>query len=897
MMKQKLPKNWIVLASKTHPDRVYYFNVKTNQSSWEKPMEDQPKQVTKKIEPAKKRKKVTHESDAEIRPTTPEYDASEKEIGERKKLTAKRSLRRTQAKVNEEKVNEPKDNKEKDTPQMQILREKILKKKETGSPKSSKDDTKSLATKSDRNSPVHETEIDSTSNTVYTPQMKALLEKMQERGSKSVSNTKKVKENKDSDIKSKEEKPVTKLRQLKSKGRKEIGKKAKEECDSVEATPTRQSLKPMKKNLGKERMEKLKKNLAATITDGKNLGSSCVSIISSAIHKQRRYTNICKNAEVRLTRLKDKLSKDATSSNKEDHHSSSPQNKKCMEPKETLEPVSSVTVVDELVSRSNRDALYEEMDWEPLEDEKISHEVQAVRTQLCTENSTNTSYNIPSNMLKYPLLVEQQEKRQVYIVVDTNVFLSNIEIIDLVQETTLKTYDRSLIVIPWTVIRELDYIKDDHGKTKPALLCYKARKAVNYINKLFSSKNPRVIGQTPEDVVKNKEKFSVDCPDDEILQTCLQIRDLGKSVVLLSYDINLCTKAMIHDIVTIGRNDPLEKIDYLNATNYFNGPSKSVNQDRERLGLGSTSILSTKLFIADEMIEDTKSVMRDFLTVIVSKEMHTLYGDSWEKYVIVKPPWTIVTVLQCAIKHWIAAVSESFIRRAEADLKELLQIFKDTSGKKSLKQVIFILNKCSDLVQMVHVDKYHDLMSRVSKKVNELLQKCYDYELQINDQKVRDEIGVENDVKEQERRAVKAFRYFEAAYVYARDMCGLAAEVVGMPCTFHYNTPDPVPAVDYVKQIQPELAANVNRLLCNLSAVIEQVKTSRIDYRTLNNLHETLVSFLPEAMPSKLKLNDDLAPLDVYCCVKLKEEVLKTGLRQLQELSTHFCRFASYRCT
>lgn len=47
MMKQKLPKDWIVLASKTHPDRVYYFNVKTNQSSWEKPMEDQSKQVLK----------------------------------------------------------------------------------------------------------------------------------------------------------------------------------------------------------------------------------------------------------------------------------------------------------------------------------------------------------------------------------------------------------------------------------------------------------------------------------------------------------------------------------------------------------------------------------------------------------------------------------------------------------------------------------------------------------------------------------------------------------------------------------------------------------------------------------------------------------------------------------
>lgn len=49
--------------------------------------------------------------------------------------------------------------------------------------------------------------------------------------------------------------------------------------------------------------------------------------------------------------------------------------------------------------------------------------------------------------------MEQQEKRQLYIVVDTNVFLSNIEAIELAKETTFKIYDQPVIVIPWTVIR------------------------------------------------------------------------------------------------------------------------------------------------------------------------------------------------------------------------------------------------------------------------------------------------------------------------------------------------------------------------------------------------------------------------------------------------------------
>lgn len=58
----------------------------------------------------------------------------------------------------------------------------------------------------------------------------------------------------------------------------------------------------------------------------------------------------------------------------------------------------------------------------------------------------------------------------------------------------------------------------------------KARKAISFIHKQFSSKHPRVIGQTREQAAKNKENFSLDCPDDEILQCCLQIHQLQKSV-------------------------------------------------------------------------------------------------------------------------------------------------------------------------------------------------------------------------------------------------------------------------------------------------------------------------------------------------------------------------------
>lgn len=45
MKKHTLPKNWVVVSSKSHPDRVYYFNIRTSESSWKEPTMDGTKQV------------------------------------------------------------------------------------------------------------------------------------------------------------------------------------------------------------------------------------------------------------------------------------------------------------------------------------------------------------------------------------------------------------------------------------------------------------------------------------------------------------------------------------------------------------------------------------------------------------------------------------------------------------------------------------------------------------------------------------------------------------------------------------------------------------------------------------------------------------------------------------
>lgn len=74
-----------------------------------------------------------------------------------------------------------------------------------------------------------------------------------------------------------------------------------------------------------------------------------------------------KNAEVTLTRLKEKVLNNKNYNNK-DSFTDAPEER-------ANTSQESVTTISDLVNCSNVDSSCEDMDWEPLEDEKITFEV------------------------------------------------------------------------------------------------------------------------------------------------------------------------------------------------------------------------------------------------------------------------------------------------------------------------------------------------------------------------------------------------------------------------------------------------------------------------------------------------------------------------------------------
>ncbi|XP_012060914.1 PREDICTED: transcriptional protein SWT1 [Atta cephalotes] len=879
MLKHKLPKHWIIVNSKSHPNRVYYFNVKTNQSSWIEPSLDdiRTSSITK------------HQEEEHCNIMTSKYNAKKKEISNQD--ACDKIIETPQMKAVKEKALQRLNTKNKSPLLPQASCTKIVGNKTNISlknfPSKLKDD-KSVTSRAKNNN-----------EGIQVP----LRGKFEQRSSNTFSLNKPLR--KDAMVKKQNQNTAyQKLIKTLEKRNENIGHQEiiiRNACDieqhnknqNVQKSCNQNSRKKggksfLKKNLAQERMQRLRTNLNV---DKEKIKEMCdVDLITkkspqklsrSSSNSNSLGSNVYKNVDVRLKRLHNRLLKDAICERNintlKDDNSQTQQNNQTKKSNKIEN-----TTKDKLIERGEQEVLYEEMDWEPMKDEEIALQVEVVRTQLCRENRIDETNCVSENAaeLTQSNNTESHGKGPLYIVIDTNVFLSNLEIVEEAKDAVFKNYPRPIIVIPWTVICELDYFKGNGTNNE---LSIKARKAISFIHKQFSSKHPRVIGQTREQAAKNKEDFSLNCPDDEILQCCLQISQLQKSAVLLSYDKNLCTKAMIYNILALGRHDPLEKIDDLDMDAVVN----RLNDDPDE-----RSIFMEESHLTDDIFENTKLIMRNFLSTIIAKQMSEIYGEAWHVYVIIKPPWTTVTALKCAIKHWIAAINESFQRRdVERLFKELLDSFEHTPvGGRKLRDMEYIIEKCSDLVQMVNADKHYDLLTETFNAIAELKKKCKKYFDNIDLKKLHDKIGIVENSQEQETRAEKVFHCFQHIYTFARDLCGLACSNAGMAYSFTFDSANPSLSQACVQSLQSEITRKVIDLTQNLNKLLMQAENS-ITHQTLLSLQYDLNTFLPD---TRDRTTFDVTPLDIYCCVKLKEEVLKTGLRQLQELTSHFCALAAH---
>ena len=123
-----------------------------------------------------------------------------------------------------------------------------------------------------------------------------------------------------------------------------------------------------------------------------------------------------------------------------------------------------------------------------------------------------------------------QVEKQLYIVVDTNVIISDLPFFQDLKDRQVTGYGKPMLFIPWIVLQELDSLKQA-GRGMPKFTVAtqnKANKGIKLLQQLFRTNHPQVKGQTPLESQEAARMFKATCNDDVILMSCLHCRENSK---------------------------------------------------------------------------------------------------------------------------------------------------------------------------------------------------------------------------------------------------------------------------------------------------------------------------------------------------------------------------------
>ena len=336
-------------------------------------------------------------------------------------------------------------------------------------------------------------------------------------------------------------------------------------------------------------------------------------------------------------------------------------------------------------------ALQEEegMEWESVDREEILRETNKAR-QLCRDIQVDDFMEE-----EHAEGEQQQEGRETgrdLVVVDTNVFISSLDVLTQLRDDTLVR-----VVVPWMVVRELDSLKAGAGGT-----AVRARAAVRWLNAALKADpaRQRIMAQTAAEcgratAILQQEQRELS-PDDRILATCLALT--GHNSFLLTNDVNLANKALIHGVKC---GDTEEIIHLINGNCVGQEARGTGDPEEER--------------ICAELTAEARGVATELLGECVRKEFEHAYGNLWHKIVSIKPKdtrpyWSLDNIFTLFSKHHIAVFGLSFPRNGR-DLKSQMQSLKEKLGVKSkpkLRQVKLIISDMKSLFEMMKGKEHYE---------------------------------------------------------------------------------------------------------------------------------------------------------------------------------------------
>ncbi|XP_058932508.1 transcriptional protein SWT1 isoform X3 [Kogia breviceps] len=318
--------------------------------------------------------------------------------------------------------------------------------------------------------------------------------------------------------------------------------------------------------------------------------------------------------------------------------------------------------------------------------------------------------------------------KKLLIVVDTNILMNHLKFVRVLKTTEIPGFDRLVLLIPWVVVQELDRMKA--GKLLKHAQ-HKAIPAVHFINDSLKNQDRKLWGQSIQLASQKLYGFSDENNDDRVLKCCLQYRELFPCslVILCTDDRNLRNKGLISGVKSLSKEElSAELLNLSLNTVVCHQPCISKQQLKAEAtplekSCEEESTNSGLCILLESIVTDLEKSLGTALSSILETEMKIAFGNLWMEVLYLKPPWTLIHLLQCFRKHWLAVFGLVMEKNLLLTVESLYENLSKANNAVDFTTVKLLLQDSKSLLHAFSTrSNYDGILPQAFAQVNNLLQ-------------------------------------------------------------------------------------------------------------------------------------------------------------------------------
>ncbi|XP_070240898.1 transcriptional protein SWT1 isoform X5 [Bos mutus] len=327
-----------------------------------------------------------------------------------------------------------------------------------------------------------------------------------------------------------------------------------------------------------------------------------------------------------------------------------------------------------------------------------------------------------------PFMSNAASDKKLLIVIDTNILMNHLKFVRLLKTREIPGFDSLVLIIPWVVVQELDRMKA--GKLLKHAQ-HKAIPAVHFINDSLRNQDRKLWGQSIQLASQKLYGLSDENNDDRVLKCCLQYQELFPCslVILCTDDRNLRNKGLISGVKSLSKEElSAELLNLSLNTDVCHQPCISKQQLKAETtpleeSYEEQSTNSGLPLLLENIVSDLEISLGTALSSILETEMKIAFGNLWMEMLYVKPPWTLIHLLQCFRKHWLAVFGLVMEKNLLLTIESLYENVRKAKKAVDFTTVKFLLQDSESLLHAFSTrSNYDGILPQAFAQVNKLLQ-------------------------------------------------------------------------------------------------------------------------------------------------------------------------------